>query len=220
MIEVLFPDSVATVVAGPAMWSMPLHPEEAAALDGAGERRCREFAAGRACARTALAQLGLPPAPIGRGSDRAPRWPLGVVGSISHCRDYCAAAVALRCAFGGIGLDVERSGRVHAALLARVTSPAEREQLAGLEAGGADWATVLFSAKESTHKCYYPLTGVTLGFRDVEVRIEPETSSFTVYLRREDAPAAGGARRFSGRFACQGARVATGIALAPGGDAS
>jgi 4'-phosphopantetheinyl transferase EntD len=38
--------------------------------------------------------LGLPERPIPMGRDRAPVWPEGVVGSISHSDAFCLAAVA------------------------------------------------------------------------------------------------------------------------------
>ena len=40
--------------------NLPLHPEEVAAVQHAAEKRRRDFAAGRFCARAALAQLGRP----------------------------------------------------------------------------------------------------------------------------------------------------------------
>ncbi|MGW7821409.1 4'-phosphopantetheinyl transferase family protein [Streptomyces puniciscabiei] len=73
-----------------------LYPQETAHLRHALPKRRREFATARVCARRALQALGLPPAPIPPGSNGAPQWPAGVVGSITHRRRYCAAAVALR----------------------------------------------------------------------------------------------------------------------------
>jgi 4'-phosphopantetheinyl transferase EntD len=77
----------------------------------------------------------------------------------------------------------------------------------------ACWATLLFSAKESVYKCYYPLTGAHLGFLDVEVCVDPEQRSFSARLLRADAPSALGARRFRGRFAREDGCVWTGVAL-------
>ena len=52
-----------------------LFPEEEAVVARAVDKRRREFTTARACARTALAGLGLPAAPIGRGERGAPGWP-------------------------------------------------------------------------------------------------------------------------------------------------
>jgi 4'-phosphopantetheinyl transferase EntD len=45
-----------------------LFPEEEALVAAAVAGRRREFATARSCARTALAELGVPPAPLLRGS--------------------------------------------------------------------------------------------------------------------------------------------------------
>jgi 4'-phosphopantetheinyl transferase EntD len=220
MIVELFPPEVVSVVATEAMWSARLHPQEEACVARATEKRRREFAAGRACARLALARLGLPEAPLGRNEDRTPRWPAGVVGCISHCAGYCAAVLARQESIAGLGLDVEVIGRVRPALLPRICTAAERETLVrlGQEAPGQDsidWATVLFSAKESTYKCYYPLARVPLGFHDVEIQLAPTGRAFTARLLRADVPSAAGARAFSGRYASDGKRVFSGVTLGP-----
>ena len=219
MIFELFPPGVVTVVATEAMWSARLHPQEEACVTRATQKRRREFAAGRACARLALARLGLPEAPLGRNEDRTPRWPAGVVGCISHCAGYCAAAVARQESVAGLGLDVEVVGRVRPVLLPRICTAAERETLVRLgrapRQGAIDWATVLFSAKESTYKCYYPLARVPLGFHDVEIELAPAGRAFTARLLRADAPSAAGARAFSGCYASDGKRIFSGVTLRP-----
>lgn len=189
-------------------------------MASATPKRRREFAAGRACARLALARLGLPESPLGRNEDRTPRWPAGLVGCISHCAGYCGAAVARQESVAGLGLDVEVIGRVRAALLPRICTPAERDALVRLgrarEREEIDWATVLFSAKESTYKCYYPLTRMPLGFHDVEIELAPARRAFTARLLRMDAPPAAGARAFAGRYASNGKLVFSGVTLEPG----
>jgi 4'-phosphopantetheinyl transferase EntD len=94
MIERLLPQVVSCRTARDDEAGARLFPEEAMQLDGAVDSRLREFATGRSCARQALAGLGLAPAPILRGAKREPLWPAGIVGSITHCRGYRAAAVA------------------------------------------------------------------------------------------------------------------------------
>jgi 4'-phosphopantetheinyl transferase EntD len=219
MIVELFPPEVVTVEATGAMWSARLHPQEEACVVRASARRRREFAAGRACARLALARLGLPEAPLGCNEDRTPSWPAGVVGCISHCAGYCAAAVARQESVAGLGLDVEVIGRVRPVLLSRICTAAERDALVRLGRapgqGAIDWATVLFSAKESTYKCYYPLTRVVLGFHDVEIELAPARRAFTARLLRADAPSAAGARSFSGHYASDGKLVFSGVTLPP-----
>jgi 4'-phosphopantetheinyl transferase EntD len=178
------------------------------------DRRRREFTAGRLSARAALRRLGVAEAPLLSNPDRTPRWPAGVVGSISHCRGFCAVVVARREHFAGLGLDVELADPLRPAVAARVCRPGELESLAGVAPPpGSSWEKIVFSAKESTYKCYYPLARTFLGFHDVEVRVWPETGAFRASLVREDAPSAAGARVFHGRFACDGSRVFSGVTL-------
>jgi len=106
----LFPEGVVVEVATPEMWEGPLYPEEEVSIRNAVRKRRREFAAGRNCARRALAFLGVQDCALPMGNDREVLWPEGIVGSISHCDDLCAVAVARRDFAAGIGLDVERAG--------------------------------------------------------------------------------------------------------------
>src|SRR5215469_16812348 len=76
--------------------ALPLRPAEAAIVARAVEKRRAEFATGRACAHAALDAWGAPDAPLLPGPDRAPLWPDGFVGSISHARGACAAVAAPR----------------------------------------------------------------------------------------------------------------------------
>ncbi|HEY5658418.1 MAG TPA: 4'-phosphopantetheinyl transferase superfamily protein, partial [Myxococcota bacterium] len=79
--------------------------------------------------------------------------------------------------------------------------------------GPCGWGVVLFSAKESLYKCYYPLTHRFLGFRDAEVHFDPARASFTARLRRDETPPALGAREFRGRFRVEGGHVVTAVTL-------
>src|SRR5689334_20163604 len=81
-----------------------LLPEEAALIAGASEKRRREFTGVRVCARLALARGGLDPAPILPGPAGAPGWPQGVVGSMTHCDGYRAAAIGRSEEFAAIGI--------------------------------------------------------------------------------------------------------------------
>jgi 4'-phosphopantetheinyl transferase EntD len=210
----LFPEGVVTVCATPEMEGEPLHPEESARVQRMGEKRRREYALGRACARRALAQLGIEGFALLSGEKREPLWPDGVVGSLTHCRGFCAAAVAPRGAVVGIGLDAEPAAPLAARLLERVCSSEEKARLEALPSPGAcGWGVVLFSAKESLYKCYFPLTRSFLGFRDAEIQLDPDTSSFTARLLRDAAPSALGARSFRGRFRADGDHLVTAVTL-------
>jgi len=152
-----------------------LFPAEAALVEAASQQRRREFTGARACARLALARAGFAPAPIMPGPSGEPQWPAGAVGSITHCAGYRAAAVALTGNFAAIGIDAEPHAALPGGVLRMVASESEREMLAGLSARvpGVCWDKILFSAKESVFKAWFPMTGRWLGFADAEIEIDP-----------------------------------------------
>jgi 4'-phosphopantetheinyl transferase EntD len=61
----------------------------------------------RTCARQAMAALGIAPAPIVPGDRGSPRWPAGVLGSMTHCAGYRACAVAYAADVLAIGIDTK-----------------------------------------------------------------------------------------------------------------
>jgi len=215
MIQTLFPAAVVVVETGDPSGDGTLHPDEAACIARAVSKRRREFTAGRICAREALARFGIEDFPLVSGPDRAPIWPHGLVGSITHCDGYCAAAVARREDASSLGIDVERLRSLEDGLVRRICSAEERKALAdlpGLDRGRA--ALAIFSAKESTYKCYYPLAGTVLGYADLEIRLHLESGRFVARLTRGTLPSAGGARHFAGRMAIDACYVYTAVMLA------
>jgi hypothetical protein len=121
----------------------PLYEEEARCVERAVEKRRHEFRAGRHCARAALRTLGLPAGPIPRRTDRAPGWPVGSVGSITHTGDLAsglaAAVVAPDSVALGLGVDAESDSDLSDAITERIVTRAEyrfldrqREQRRGL----------------------------------------------------------------------------------------
>jgi 4'-phosphopantetheinyl transferase EntD len=167
----LLPPGVASAVRDPAD-PVELHPEEAPYVARAVEKRQREFASGRACARRAMAELGLEPRAIPTGSRREPLWPDGVVGSVTHTAGFCAAAVTIRAAYAGIGIDAEPDGPLSEAVMERVCGPGELGAASGLGLDRATFARVVFSAKEAVYKCQFPASGAYLGFHDVRLELE------------------------------------------------
>jgi 4'-phosphopantetheinyl transferase EntD len=211
MIADLFHPAVTTVRATPDMWRGEGYPEEMLAVAQATEKRRREFVAGRLCAREALNRLGIDHFPLLANPDRTPRWPPDVVGSIAHCPDYCGVAVARRGEIVGVGLDVERGGRLPADIVSSVCSAEELESLADVAAPSPhDWAKVIFSAKEAFYKCYYPLTGCYLDFHDVHVRVAPG-GRFVAQLVPDNAPSIAGRRQMVGRWSSSVDHVFTGV---------
>ncbi|MGW0791220.1 4'-phosphopantetheinyl transferase family protein [Streptomyces sp. NPDC002911] len=168
-----------------------LFPQEAEVVAGAVESRQREFATVRRCARTALARLGVAPGPIlparegPAWASRAPKWPDGVVGSMTHCDGYRAAAVARRSAIASVGVDAEPNAPLPDGVEDLVVLPEERgilERLVAAEPAIA-WDRLLFSAKESVFKAWYPLTGRWLDFSDCVIEPDPDRGTFTGTLK-------------------------------------
>jgi 4'-phosphopantetheinyl transferase EntD len=146
--------------------SEPLYAEELAAVRNAVDKRRREFTAGRQCARQALRHLGAPAGAIAVLPSRAPAWPAGVIGSITHCAGLVAAAVAHRRDLWGLGIDAEPCDELEADLVPYLCIEEERDWTAR-HRGEAPWSRIMFSAKESVYKCVSPPTGIFLEFSDV-----------------------------------------------------
>lgn len=215
MIEPLFPGGVTVVTATEAMEQAPLHPEEAERTGRMAARRLRDFTLGRACVRQGLAQLGIRDFAFLNDEERAPIWPPDIVGSLTHCRELCAAAMAPRGDILSLGIDAESQRELDPGVVERITSPSEREHFTRLppcpHPGG--WALLVFSAKEAFYKCYYPVARTYLGFRDAEVNFDAGAQRFTARLLRGDAPSAAGCRTFEGRFTVGPSWVATAVTL-------
>jgi 4'-phosphopantetheinyl transferase EntD len=156
----------------------PLLPEEEPLVARAVAKRRREFTAVRACARRAMRKLGVPPQPVLPGSRGEPRWPAGLVGSMTHCDGYCAAALARATDLASLGIDAEPDGPLPDGVLSAVALPGEVERLRRLagEHPGVHWERLLFSAKESVYKAWFPLTGRWLDFTeaDIEISVDPD----------------------------------------------
>jgi 4'-phosphopantetheinyl transferase EntD len=216
LIEKILPPGVACAEARGDLSDARLFPDEVAVVDKAVEKRRHEFATARSCARTALRALGVPPVPILPGERGAPRWPPGIVGSITHCAGYRAAAVALASDVMTIGVDAEPHATLPDGVLDAVSLPNERARLRDLAAAAPDvpWDRLLFSAKESVYKAWFPLAHRWLGFEDADLTINPADGTFEARLLLP-GPATGGfpLRGFTGRWlACEGL-VATAIAM-------
>jgi 4'-phosphopantetheinyl transferase EntD len=205
-LRAILPEGVASACVDPEAAPFELYPEEAAFVAGALERRKREFACGRACARRAFTDLGLPAPIIPSGAQREPLWPAGVVGSLTHTRGLCAAAVATSARYRALGLDVERERAFGAALIARVADESELARADALEMERGELALVLFSAKEAVYKCQFPASSAYLGFHDV--RVELERDVFRASLLVAAGPYAAG-HVFRGRWLRSGNFVLT-----------
>lgn len=153
--------------------STPAWPGEQ--LPAAIPRRQTEFAAGRHAARQAMAALGAPPTALPAGRDRAPLWPAGLTGSITHSDTACLALAVRLAEWPGIGIDIEPATPLAPELWPTILAPSETAIASGLQ------ATLIFAAKESAFKAQYRQSGALFGFETLHVSLGPHrfTARFT-----------------------------------------
>ncbi|HSA52249.1 MAG TPA: 4'-phosphopantetheinyl transferase superfamily protein [Yinghuangia sp.] len=211
----LLPLILPTAVAAEECFDDPpgtvLFPEEEACLVRAVDKRRREFTTVRRCARLALGRLGVAPAPLVPGERGAPSWPAQVVGSMTHCVGYRAAAVAPASRMWTIGIDAEPAEELPEGVLDSISSADERAHLAALARLRPEvpWERLLFSAKESVYKAWFPLTHRWLGFEEAEVEFDAAAGAFRARILAEDRPV----DVFAGRWTIASGIAATAIAV-------
>lgn len=175
MIEAILPAGVVAVDVFDDPPEAALLPGEEAIVAKAVEKRRREFTTARHCARLALGRLGVPPVAILAGPLRQPRWPPGIVGTITHCPGYRGVVVAAAAAAATVGIDAEPNESLDSLVLPSVASPDERVHVAELLAARPEirWDRLLFCAKEAVYKAWFPLAQCWLDFEDAVVTLQP-----------------------------------------------
>ncbi|WP_033482414.1 4'-phosphopantetheinyl transferase [Xanthomonas citri] len=138
-------------------------------------KRQAEYLAGRRVAREALCRAGIAEVDLPIGPSRAPLWPSGFVGSISHCEGL-AVAIAVSSEnmnIRGVGIDIERIvGEAELAAIRHqaVTINEERSYRAlTTSLGDAVAATIAFSAKESFYKAISARVNRIVEFEALEI---------------------------------------------------
>jgi 4'-phosphopantetheinyl transferase EntD len=168
-----------------------------------------------------MEKLGVPPQPVVSGERGAPRWPSGLTGSMTHCDGYGAAALVRATDLASLGIDAELNGPLPDGVLLAVSLPAERERLRRLthDHPGIHWDRLLFSAKESVYKAWFPLTGEWLDFTeaDIDVFADPGERHSGGFRARLLVPGPWvGERRvdvFEGRWTVQRGLVASAVSV-------
>jgi enterobactin synthetase component D len=147
-------------------------------LRGAVPKRRSEFLAGRACAALALRQAGQAEEVPRQG--RAPVWPAGVAGSITHSRDRAIATISTH--YRAVGLDCEALVAPDRALQLAAAIFSETEERLRPEAlPFATFFTLIFSAKEALYKALSPRLNRIPDFREVTLTaIDPGRMGLTL----------------------------------------
>ena len=212
VLRALLPDDVVVVeTSEPAPLGILLA-EERAAIASSVPQRAVEFATGRWSARRAMARIGIHDFPLLPNPDRAPMWPAGIVGSITHTEGYCAAVASLRDGYAGIGIDAEIAGRAGVELWSLLFTTEEIDWLERLPLQRrSTMATVLFSAKESFYKAQYALTHAWVDFQAAMITVDG--NSWNLDLIRPQGALANLRLPLRGRFATHDRLVVTAIAI-------
>lgn len=213
----VFPEGVETRERRLPGTAAELLPSELEYVSRAHPKRIGDFAAGRACARAALAALGVPDFALHPAGDRQPIWPEGFTGSITHTTGFCAAVVSSRRSQSALGLDSEVVGAPTEDIWATICGPDEQHWLDALpDAERPAAITLLFSAKEAFYKCQYPLVGEWLDFHDLIIQVRDwsqRRGEFTVRSSRKLRIAQQVTLPFTGRYIFHERFVSAGVCV-------
>lgn len=134
------------------------------------DERLRQFCSGRYLARQAIQAIGGSAGPILRMGNGAPLWPDGYTGSLSHSGELVGAIAGCRKDWLGMGLDVERQGRVRPDLWPILFTPGERCYLENKDGPSQRFlATAFFSIKEAFLKLPSLKQEQVQDYQDIEV---------------------------------------------------
>ncbi|RAV31201.1 4'-phosphopantetheinyl transferase [Corynebacterium heidelbergense] len=182
-----------------------LDAEERALVATAVDRRKADFGDSRWCAHQAMSSFG-PDLPILRGRRGMPLFPDAITGSLTHTDGYRAALVGSSTRWASLGIDAEPATALPDGVLEAIARPAELRRLRRLRRGelGELMGKVLFSAKESTYKAWFPLTHRFLDFDEADIDIRAD-GTFTAHLLAQPQPVP----FIEGRWIISGGFIAT-----------
>ena len=141
-----------------------------------------------------------------------------MAGSITHCAGYRACAVARTGELASIGLDAEPNEPLPPDVLGLVADAAEQAWIAELLASrpAVSWDRLLFSAKESVYKAWFPLTLRWLDFAEATLTVDAAAGTFSARLLVAGETVSGPPLTgFEGRWLARDGLVLTAIAVPP-----
>lgn len=197
----LFSERVAMAWTDPRAPMPRLLGDEVLAIEQVSPPRAREFGAGRAAARAAMERLGHVPRPVLQGEDRAPIWPVGLKGSITHTDRDCMAVVTDAPEIAALGLDLEPMSPLEPSLWPSVCTMPEMQWLASLgPSQRGHFAKLIFCAKEAVYKAQYQISRTMLDFQAADLEFDLAAGRFSARFR-VDVPGFSDKVPIPGRFA-------------------
>ncbi len=171
-------------------------------LNNAVAKRRAEYLASRVCVRYALGQLGIDHFILTNDKDRAPLWPQGIVGSLSHTHHCISLLLARATSHKLPGVDCEKVMKHQTAeeMQSMIITP---QEMTVLQQSGLPFAaalTVAFSLKESLYKAMFPQLRTFMNFDSAEIiSCTPNAGRVGLRLTRTFSDAFPAGREFTGR---------------------
>lgn len=152
-------------------------------------KRRSEYLAGRVCAVNAMSEVSHSQHHQVESDkqSRAPRWPEGLVGSISHSSNHAIACVAKKQHYISIGIDVETifDSKAAKALADQILTNKERSLNHNMKFN--DLTTLAFSAKEAAYKAIYNDAKFVFGFNAMAL-ISSTPTTFKLEVQQNLSP--------------------------------
>ncbi|ALM92276.1 4'-phosphopantetheinyl transferase superfamily protein [Alteromonas stellipolaris] len=174
-----------------------LNIEKPVELNSAVYKRQAEFLAGRYAAQQALKHINVPDKQVGRSIERAPVWPPGTIGSISHSDSIAICISSIRQKHIALGVDIEPIMSLGVAndVHRLVMSNNERKYFNTLAMNESEAVTFVYSAKESLFKAIFQFIPQYLDFSASEiVHVDERNAHFNIvipYLLGKNTPTDG-----------------------------
>lgn len=146
-----------------------------------GDKRKEEYLKSRELAHALFSEIGISDFKLLNDDKRAPIWPSGIVGSISHSSGF--AIVAISKEHKSIGIDLEKvmSDERYEKLKDQFLT---EEEIKINQIDFNLFGTIVFSAKESLFKLIYPLCREYFGFHSAKIR-EISEIGFSIELKSQ-----------------------------------
>ena len=152
---------------------------------GLSQNRNQEYLLGRLAIKDALGSLGYPTTWIERDPlTKAPVWPEGITGSLSHSSGLALAVVGDSPPILGLGVDLEKANRtIDLGIERHICTQDESDDLRSLHLENHAIRLLLtFSAKESLYKCFFGRVPRDL-LRFKNVSLKWESSKWTAHWK-------------------------------------